>query len=158
NDYSLVYRFNNGVPNQLWERATPLLQSEQVHHQMGVYAQDRWTTGRLTLNLGLRFDYFNYGFPQQDLGPGPLVPNRHVSFPEISSFVSFKDLSPRIGAVYDVFGDGKTAVKANVSRYVVAIGSALNNYSNFGNPTAQLSTIITRQWTDANRDYVPQCD
>ena len=39
----------------------------------------------MTLNLGVRFDYFNNYFPESSLGPGPLVPNRNLTFPESSS-------------------------------------------------------------------------
>jgi hypothetical protein len=166
NDYSLVYRFNNGVPNQIWQRATPFAQSEKLNAKLAVYAQDTWTIRRLTVNAGLRFDYFDFGFPEQHLGPGPLVPTRNLTFEEVRSWVSFKDLSPRIGVAYDLFGTGKTALKASVNRYTESVGTALSNYSTFGNPVARLSTQITRSWNDSlfpagdsrRQNYWPDCD
>ena len=166
NDYGLVYRFNNGVPNQIWQRATPFAMSEQLNAKLAVYAQDTWTIRRLTVNAGLRFDYFDFGFPEQHLGPGPLVPTRNLTFEEVPSWVSFKDLSPRLGAVYDLFGNGRTALKASVNRYTESVGTALSSYSNFGNPVGRLSTQITRSWNDSlfpvgdprRQNYWPDCD
>ena len=162
NNAGLVYRFNNGVPNQLTERAMPIRRIEDMNAQMGVFAQDRWTLKRLTLNAGIRFEYLDVSFPEQHLGPGKLVPTRDFTF-AAGPGVDFKDLSPRIGAAYDVFGDGKTAIKGNLSRYVVNQGLSLNPYVDLGNPVLRVSTLITRSWNDRgglgiNNDYVPQCD
>jgi hypothetical protein len=166
NDYGLVFRFNNGVPNQIWQRATPFEQAEELNAKLAVYVQDTWTVKRLTLNGGLRFDYFNFGFPEQHLGPGPLVPTRNLTFERIPSWVSFKDISPRLGAVYDLFGNGKTAVKVSANRYVESVGTSLSSYSTFGNPVGRLSTQISRSWNDSffpvgdprRQNFWPDCD
>jgi hypothetical protein len=119
---------------------------------LGVYAQDKWTIKRLTINPGVRFDYMNSGFREFHLGPAPLVPNRNITFPD-TSWYAFKDLSPRFGASYDVFGNGKTAVKVNVSRYTLAADPTQ------GNPVRdRLVNRVTRSWTDANGNYAPDCD
>src|SRR4030095_13901926 len=70
--------------------------------------------------------------------------------------IEYNDISPRFGAVYDLRGNGKTAVKFTVGRCldapsVAAIYSALN-------PINRLSTSTTRSWTDANGDYRADCD
>ena len=78
----LTYQFNNGSPNQLTQRATPLYRAERQKLDLGIYIQDKWTVRRLTLSGGLRFDTFQSYFPEQTLEPGPLVPNRSVTFPE----------------------------------------------------------------------------
>jgi hypothetical protein len=163
NACSCVYRFNNGVPNQIWERATPFLRAENLNADMGIYVQDKWTLKRLTVNAGLRFDYLNFGFPQEYEGPGPLVPNRNLTFPEIPSFVSHRDLNPRLGIAYDLFGNGKTAVKASASRYVIAQGASLNTYSDLGNPVLALANVVTRSWKDSGAPgspnyFIPQCN
>ena len=162
NNAALVYRFNNGVPNQLTERATPLRRIEDLNAQLGLYVQDKWTLNRLTVNAGLRFEYTDVSFPEQHLGPGIHVPTRDFTFPAAPG-IDFKDLSPRLGASYDVFGNGKTAIKGNLSRYVVNQGLSLNPYVDLGNPVLRVSTLITRAWNDRgglgiNGDYVPQCD
>ena len=71
--------------------------------------------------------------------------------------MAWKDISPRIGAVYDVFGGGKTAVKVNLGRYVLA-QRLTSNYTNLGNPVNAMANSVTRAWTDADSDYTPDCD
>jgi len=149
-DSGLQYRFNNTVPNQITEFATPYTQAWRVT-ELGVFAQDRWTLRRLTLHGGLRFDYFGTTFPQQHLGPGPLVPGRNMTFAE-TAWYRLKDVSPRLGAALDLFGDGKTAVTASAGRYVVGLTPAR------GNPVANLALTVTRSWNDVNRNFAPDCD
>jgi hypothetical protein len=155
------YRFNNGVPNLITEIATPYGFRSNLGGELGVYAQDKWTLDRLTLNLGVRFDYLNINFPEQSLEPGGLVPNRNITFPK-NDYLGWKDISPRLGAVYDLFGNGRTALKANLSRYVLA-QRLTSNYTNLGNPVNAMANSVTRSWNDRaglgiNGDYIPQCD
>jgi hypothetical protein len=151
------YRFNNGVPNQITERASPVTRTDDMKAELGLYAQDRWTVRRLTVNVGIRFDYFNTYFPATVLGPGPLVPNRNFTVPQYPWY-DWKDLSPRMGVVYDLLGNGKTAVKASASRYVLA-GDPTQ-----GNVFSSLANTVTRSWTPSGTAatnpnyYTPQCD
>ena len=153
---STSYRFNNGVPNQITMRASPVNRYDDLKAEMGIYVQDKWTMDRLTLSGGLRFDYFNTYFPETPLGPGPLVPNRNFTVPRYDWY-NWKDLSPRFAAVYDLFGTGKTAIRANMGRYVLAGDNTV------GNVFSILANTVTRSWDDrnnlgVNNDYVPQCD
>ena len=155
------YRFNNGVPNLITEIATPYGFRSNLGGELGVYAQDKWTLDRLTLNLGVRLDYLNINFPEQSLEPGGLVPNRNITFPK-NDYLGWKDISPRLGAVYDLFGTGRTALKVNLSRYVLA-QRLTSNYTNLGNPVNAMANSVTRSWNDRaglgiNGDYIPQCD
>ena len=111
---------------------------------------------KLTLNAGVRFDYFTTYFPEQHLGPGLLVPNRNIDFPEIP-WVNWKDITPRLAAVYDLFGDGKTALKVSLNKYMVGFGLQ-GDFGNNANPINRSAINVTRSWNDANRDFVPQCD
>jgi hypothetical protein len=152
----LTYRFLNGVPNQLTQRATPLYRAERQKLDLGIYAQDKWTLNRLTLSYGVRFDHFSSYFPEQTLGPAPLTPTRNITFPE-TPMASWSDIVPRLGTAYDLFGDGKTAVKVSINKYVIAQGLQ-GTYGDTANPVNRLANIVTRSWTDQNRNFVPDCD
>jgi carboxypeptidase family protein len=150
NDTGLQYRFNNGVPNQITEIAAPYELAWRVT-ELGAYAQNRWSMERLTLNVGMRFDYYGTTFPPSHLGPAPLLPDRNLSFPE-TSWYRLKDVSPRLGVAYDVFGDGRTALKATAGRYALALSPVT------GHPVTNLPLAVTRSWSDADSDYTPDCD
>ena len=63
----------------------------------------------------------------------------------------FTDLSPRFGVAYDLFGNGKTALKANFGKYVQSFSSNLgDDYNPMGGGTD------TRTWRDSNGDDVAQ--
>jgi hypothetical protein len=154
NDHWLNYRVNNGIPNRLTMTAGPA----EVHTHVStasLYAQDQWTTNRLTVTGALRYDHVWSHFPQQQLGPNPFFPTPVVYEP--SDGVSYHDITPRFGAAYDIFGNGKTAVKLNIGKYLVAAdGSSITG--GLLNPLSRVSRSANRTWTDANRDFHPDCD
>jgi hypothetical protein len=144
-------RFNNGVPFQVQLSALPRVTTNRVNRTFGLYAQDQWTLHRLTLNLGLRFEYLNEQVDPQDAAAGRYVPARH--FDPIYDVPNWKDLLPRLGVAWDVFGTGKTAVKTSLSRYLKQDQGA---FAGSVNPFAASSD--TRTWTDRNSDRIPQLD
>ena len=117
-----------------------------------LFAQDQWTIKRLTLNLGVRLDQIRGRTLAVSEAAGPFVPAREV--PAQDDFPNFKDINPRIGAAYDLFGNGKTSVKASFGRYVFSQGIALAQ--NFA-PSYQVVTNVSRTWNDSNRDFVTDC-
>jgi hypothetical protein len=76
------------------------------------------------------------------------------SFDEVKDVPNFKDISPRIGAAYDVFGNGKTAIKGAIGRYAGALGV---DFQEPNNPALAIVTSVTRNWNDANSNNVPDC-
>jgi hypothetical protein len=147
------YVFLNGQPSSLTEFAEPVIFKERLKVNLGLYGQDQWTMKRLTLNLGLRYDYFNAYVPAQTLPAGPFVPARN--YDKVTCVPCWKDISPRVSAAYDLKGDGRTAIKVNVGRYVAAdiYTQARNN-----NPVVRAVLTTNRAWTDNNKDFIPDCD
>ena len=143
------YRFNNGVPNQLTLLDAPW-NFEETTRDLAFFAQDQWTIDRLTLNLGARFNDARGATPLQVLGAGPFVPERR--FEPLKNVPAYQNLSPRLGAAFDVFGNGRTALKASLGHYPDIIRTVT------GNPAAALTRTTNRTWTDSNRNYVPDCD
>ena len=116
--------------------------SQQQHQGMiALYAQDRWTLGRLTLQGGLRFERLADHFDQQQMGPNIFLPTA-VVFPAQDGPLNQKDLQPRFGASYDVFGNGKTAVKFFLGEYVTTVNTVDEwlNYSPAGHRTFRRSS------------------
>jgi hypothetical protein len=162
NTQDLWYRFNNGVPNQLTQVISPWINNARAGWH-AVFAQEQWTMRRLTLQGALRFDVARSWFPEQNIGPDRFLPTPY-HFPETKGIDSYKDITPRMGLAYDVFGNGKTALKVNLGKYLEGVGVQLN-YANT-NPTLRVPTStgpfgvpgVTRTWTDANGNLQPDCD
>ena len=173
--------FYQGAPNwnQVTYFATPYESKNDQHHDIGIYAQDKWTLKKLTFNYGLRFDYFSSAFPDQTLTPAtPLValsvanggsgitPRNTLQTCATNAGLcgydnlTWKDISPRFGAAYDLRGDGKTAIKGSAGKYVA--GVTANGTGATANPIARLINSANRTWTDglngSPKDNIPQCD
>src|SRR5262249_48937353 len=139
--------------------ASPRNARERLNADLGVYAQDQWTIDRLTLNLGLRLDYLNAKLEAQNFPAGTFVPVRTLG--ELTDLPSWKDINPRLGFAYDLRGNGKTAIKASVSRYVA---SQTVGFANQFNPLGGTITGAVfsgagadpRTWTDPNGDRIVQ--
>jgi hypothetical protein len=92
------------------------------------YASDAWQpNNRLTLTLGLRYDRYRLFLPAQEHPAGS--PNSR-QFAAVSSLADWTALTPRLAAVFDVKGDGKTLVKLSFGRYRVAPNASLGFNSN----------------------------
>jgi Carboxypeptidase regulatory-like domain len=155
NNYNLAYRFNNGVPNQLTQNLPFYVTDTRVRFD-AFYAQDQWTRGKLTLQGALRYDHSWSYYPEQQIGPTRFLPTPLV-FPETKGVIGYHDINPRGGVAYDVFGTGKTALKFNMGRYQEAAVAGNGNYSQLL-PTSRIVTSVTRTWTDANKNFEPDCD
>jgi Carboxypeptidase regulatory-like domain len=146
----ISYTFNNGVPTSMTLFAS---RNNEAHlkHDMSLFAQDQWIVQRLTLNLGLRFDWLRSRVAAVDNPADALFPAYRS--PAVDNVPNWRDLNPRVGAAYDLFGNGKTAIKGGINRYVA--GASTSVAQTFG-PQANFST--TRTWSDANGNRAPDCD
>jgi hypothetical protein len=145
-------RVNRGVGNQITEFASPTRTDSRLNAQLALYGQDQWRlTHKLTLSYGLRVDklvgeILPLDLPQSDI-VGPRV------FPGVKNAPNYTDVSPRIGAAYDLFGNGRTAIKGFIGRYVVGSSIAQNLA-----PISRSITSVTRTWSDNDNDHIPDCD
>lgn len=143
-------RYRSGVPDSVVVYNTPVT-TEVLQRDHAVYIQDGWTIGsRLTVNAGLRWQMFKGIIPAQTSPAGLFVPER--TFDKIDNVPNWKNTTPRLAVSYDLFGNSRTALKVNVSRYMrrASAGSTVNPF----NPLRLLNE--TRTWGDANRDGIPQ--
>jgi outer membrane receptor protein involved in Fe transport len=143
--------FRNGVPDSVNTYNT-LVNYAQYNNDHAVYIQDRWTPlKKLTLNLGLRYESF-YGYQPAACQPQtPWVAGQ--CFPAIEGAPDFSGVVPRVSAVYDVFGNGRTAVKIAANRYYMPQGVSLITRIN-----PLVVTNGTRSWRDTNADLTAQID
>ena len=145
----ILQRYRNGVPADVVVYNTPVVAKETLNADMGIYAQDSWRIDRLTLNMGVRFEYFNASIAEQAAAAGRFAPQRAIN--EVPDMPNWFDIAPRLGVAYDLFGDARTALKASFNRYMA--GQALGFPGRY-NPLALLSE--TRTWSDTNGDDIAQ--
>ena len=145
----IVQQYRNGVPSTVLALNTPFVNEQDVNADLGVFVQDTWTSKRLTLNPGIRWDHFNSSIPALTLPAGRFVPVR--SFAAVSDLPNWNNVSPRIGASYDLTGKGKTAIKGNFGVFVNSQGIT---YA--GNYSPAVFATDQRTWVDVNHDDIAQ--
>jgi hypothetical protein len=140
----------------------PVDRRNAIKADSAIFAQYRWTIGRLTVNAGLRFDWFIGETLPEDLAAsqfgagqhfGPCADGLNSNVNQCTGRVqNWKDLNPRVGVAYDLFGTGKTALKASFARYVAGeqIGRA-----DSANPQTTLGLQDLRAWRDLDGNGLP---
>ena len=138
------------VPSFVDVEATPWRSTTRLKADLGAYAMDSWTFKRLTVNAGLRVEYFNSYVPSQGSPAGRFAPLRQVSTIECMPCFPAA-VAPRIGVAYDLFGNGRTALKGGLYKYNENVYLQLTQaYSPLNLGTDR------RTWRDANGDDIAQ--
>ena len=133
------------VANYLY---TPLEVQENLGANFGAFAQDSWNLGKLTLNYGVRYDYNHQYIVGQKAQQGRFANIAAYSDIDLPTWSNF---SPRVSAVYNLSGDGKTAVRVGYNKFVTA---QTTGFAQLYNPTALTSQTLP--WTDVNGDDIAQ--
>ena len=143
----------------------PTDRRNSVKTDSGVFAQDKWSLGRATINAGLRWD-----LSITETLPGTLPAstwNAAVTFNECPDGISnaaqgctgrvgkWNDLSPRVGVAFDLFGNGRTALKASVARYLNGGGLAAMSLTDDAHPAVSIGLTDTRAWRDLDGNGSP---
>ena len=162
------YLFVGAVPLQLNQYAGPFASDGRIN-KVGSYVQAQYTFDRLTLNASMRLDHHDIRALPIDIPAGPFIGAR--SFDEVTNIPNYNDISPRLGVAYDLFGDGKTAIKGSWGRYLVGLGGGPLTGLSPGNAVV---TSGSRLWFDnpngaagnfnfftgvtGDADFEPDCD
>lgn len=159
NDSQLRYTFNNGVPVSFGYFIAPRWETTDRTMTTAFFVQDQWTLGRLTLQGALRYDNAWSWAPAEGNGAQQtsIFNPQPISFERTTSVAGYHDITPRMGVSYDLFGTGKTAVKAHLGKYLQAAHVGGTYVVN--NPAQKIVTrVVARPWTDGNRNYRIDCD
>jgi len=140
-DYWLIY--NNNLPTAIRQFNTPV-DPKNVANVFGTFFQDNWSMNRLTLNLGARWDRYVGKLPEQSNPGGTFIAAKSVPEQEVIN----QNIGVwRLGATYDLTGNGQTALKTSYSRYASQVG--IDRVTNV-NPLSNGSRDCP--WSDPNGD------
>jgi len=165
-------RFTNAAPveAQLYRRGL----TEYGLKNRSFYLQDSYSRRKLTVNVGLRFDYQTDFANAEKAAASPFYGQATyvgtykgttytgavfnqlpaLSFPGAVAGLAYKNWSPRFGATYDLTGNGRNVLKFNYARYVGQLGTG--NLSSTYNTVG--STLVRYPWVDLNGDKFIQAN
>jgi hypothetical protein len=137
-------------PSTVTLLATTSHWQDKLNANLGFYGQDVMTFKRATITLGGRYEYINEQVTGQDAQTG-----RFVNIPAFSDkkMPTWKSFSPRTSLVYDLTGDGKTAIRFGYNRFGVAATTTL---ASLYDPAAGTQISASAPWTDKNSDDIAQ--
>jgi hypothetical protein len=123
------------------------LQSISALNVIGLFVNDTWNWGKVTMNIGGRFDSYNGWLPEQSQLGGTNGPFTLAAqdFAE-DDLYTWKSFAPRVGLIYDFTGEGRTVLKANYGLFWHNPGVTLGETAN---PNIA-EKFVTYNWNDAN--------
>jgi hypothetical protein len=137
----LYQNYVNGSPFSVTLLSTPARWQDRLNANFGIYAQDAWHLGRLTLTYALRWEYISEQATGQPAQHGRFT--NTLAFGDIHTPI-WRDFSPRIGGAYDLAGNGKTVIRAGFSRFMAA---ATTTFASLYDPRNALLISQTVPWT-----------
>ncbi|MBI3491246.1 MAG: TonB-dependent receptor [Acidobacteria bacterium] len=130
----VLHVLNNGAPTEVLLFQTPS-NSQNGLWTISGYVQDTWRlTPRLTLNLGVRLDRYRTFSPEQVGPPVGRFNTAQLTFAANDNLITWNLPAPRLGATYDLSGDGKTVLKFNYARYWWNPGTDISQDVNLNSP------------------------
>jgi hypothetical protein len=164
NDTQLGYRFNGLTPNAV-SYYLPEMGRRTITKTHGVYLQDTWTLNRLTVQGALRWDRASSYAPVEGngtFGKTSFLNPQPITIQETTGVDAFNDITPRIGVAYDVFGNGKTALKMNWGKYL-AYAANDSPYTSTNPGATIVRNVLNRGWNASvaaggNGDLVVDCN
>ena len=152
NSTQLGYRFNQGVPNAV-SYYLPDFGRRTITKTNSFFVQDSWTHGRLTLQGALRYDHVSSYAPSELNGTTntSFLNPQPITIPQTPGVDAYNDITPRVGVAYDVFGNGKTALKFNWGKYL-AYAANDSPYTSTNPGATIVRNVQNRGWTDIDSD------
>jgi hypothetical protein len=145
----LVQVYQDGVPVSVTLSNTPVRYSNSVNADLGFYGQDTWAWKRLSVNYGLRWEYFSAQIDEESSTPGRWIGERSYPGEVLPTWGGVGGFTPRLGVVYDVFGNAKTALKFGINKYNRQL---VDDLTNRYNPIRPQTASVT--WRDLDGDDV----
>ncbi len=146
---NVVQVLRQGAPVEVYLMLAPLDSDNRLYWNGG-YFSDTWTTGRVTINGGLRYDYYRAAYPDQVRPANAFAPG--LTVPGVDNLVTWNVFGPRIGMTWDLRGGATDVVKATYGRYY-------NNPSRTVAETVNPNTFpqwSRYNWSDGNGDLIWQ--
>ncbi len=155
------YNYVNGVPLSVTAYNTPTYQKLRLNSDLGIYGVDTWHIKRLVITAGLRWEYLSNSIEAETAPAGRFVGARNfpsVGCSTVKGLSCFKNWSPRVGAIYDLFGDHKTAIKAGIGKYNTPIvTSNLNAFNPMFTASQSIPWVGAPTTACESNGIVPGC-
>jgi hypothetical protein len=146
-----VLRYFDGAPFEVQTYNTPITSKNYID-TVALYGQDSWIASRrLTINYGGRFERLVGFAPEQGRDGNRFFPAEQ--FRRLDDIPSWTNGMWRLGASYDLTGDGRTALKGFVGRFMVQEGTRLVQQVNPNDLGGDY-----RSWTDRNGNNIAELD